>query len=136
VIEEIAAAYAETLGGPLVHGALTARERAAIHAAEGELGRASFLLTGGGRRDTGLKIARGVHVFEGGAPGLDLRVSLRVRDGLIDALAVRGSDARGATALIGQPVAALAASGSRPPVFSDKNPADVVAEVLATQAGP
>ncbi len=124
----LAAAYADTLGAPLVGGALTARERAAVRAAERELARASFVLAGGGRRDAGLKIARGVYVFEGRAPGTDLRVSLRVRHGMVDALAVRGRPAPDAQALIGQPLAALA------PPAAEKNPADAVGELLAAGA--
>lgn len=125
VADAIAGACAETLGSPVVPGALTVPERAAIRAAERELSRTSFVLDGGGRRDVGLKIARGVYVFESGAPGAALRVSLRMRDGLVDALAVHGRPVSRATSLIGRPIAALSPNASAP------NPADIVGQVLA-----
>jgi lipoate-protein ligase A len=125
VTEAIAAAYADTLGSPLVPGAFTARERAAIRAAERELASAAFVLDGGGRCDSGLKISRGVYVFESAAPGDHPRVSVRVRDGRLDAVAVHGRPGRAARQLIGWPVAALGPAGP------GRNPADLVGEVLA-----
>lgn len=124
VTEAIAAAYAETLGEPLVPGSLTRAEREAIADAERELTAEAFALGGGGRRDAGLKIARGVYVFEGAAAGGS--VSLRVGHGVVEALAVRGVPARRARALVGRPLATL------PP----GNPADVVGRLLAEGAGP
>jgi lipoate-protein ligase A len=130
VVEAIAAAYAETLGSPLVRGRLTARERAAIRGAERELARVSFVLAGGGRRDAGLKISRGVYVFDGAVSGARPRVAVRVRDGLVDAVAVQGSPARRAAHLIGRPVSALA------PSAPGQNPADIVGGILAAPAVP
>jgi lipoate-protein ligase A len=125
VTDLIAAAYAETLGEPLVPGALTPREHRAIEAAEAELASQAFVLDGGGRRDGGLKIARGVYVFEGRARNGQVRVSLRVRDGVVDGVAVRGADPRAARRLIGAPVDTPAGGAAR-------NPADVVGEWLTT----
>ncbi len=124
----IAAAYAETLGEELVAGDLTAREVAAIEAAERELASRAFVLEGIGRRDAGLKIARGVYVYEGRAAAADVRVSLRVRHGVIDDLAVRGADPDAARQLVGRPLAALGAAGGE---AREKNPADVVGDLLA-----
>ena len=125
----VAAAYAETLGEPLQPGSATAREWRAIEAAEAELASEAFALDGGGRRDTGLKIARGVYVFEGRAARADVRVSLRVRDGVIDGVAVRGSDPRRACRLVGWPIAALGRGSPH------GNPADIVGDLLAA-GGP
>ena len=127
--EMIARAYAETLGAPLLPGSLTAPELRAIEAVEAELASDAFVLDGGGRREPGLKIARGVYVFEGRAKRADVRISLRVRQGVIDALAVRGSSPRAGQRLVGRRIAALE-SGAE-----GKNPADIVGELLAA-GGP
>ncbi|MBI2159208.1 MAG: lipoate--protein ligase family protein [Candidatus Rokubacteria bacterium] len=125
--DALAAAYAETLGEELVAGDLTAREVAAIEAAERELAARAFVLEGAGRRDAGLKIARGVYVYEGRAASADVRVSLRVRHGVIDNLAVRGADPDAARRFIGRPVAALAPSADA------RNPADLLGDLLASR---
>ena len=126
--EATAGAYAETLGQALVPGRFTARERRAIEASAAELASTAFGLDGGVGRAPGLKIARGVYVFEGGASGAGVRVSLRIRHGVVDAVAVRGADPRRARCFVGQPLATLA-DGAR------TNPADVVGERLAAEGG-
>lgn len=128
--DAIAVAYAETLGQELVAGALRAREVGAIEAAERELASRAFVLEGAGRRDAGLKIARGVYVYEGRAASADVRVSLRVRHGIIDDLAVRGTDPDVARRLVGCPLAALDAPAGQ---AREKNPADVVGDLLASR---
>ena len=128
--DAIAAAYAETLGQELIAGALTAREVEAIETAERELASRAFVLAGGARRVAGLKIARGVYVYEGRAASADVRVSLRVRHGVIDDLAVRGADPDAARRLIGRPVAALL------PVAEAQNPADLLGDLLASRPDP
>ena len=125
--DAIAAAYAETLGEELVAGALTAREVEAIEAAEGQLASRAFVLEGAARRVAGLKVARGVYVYEGRAASADIRVSLRVRHGVIDDLAVRGADSDGVQGLIGRPVAALL------PADGARNPADLLGDLLASR---
>jgi lipoate-protein ligase A len=126
--ELLATAYAETLGRPLVAGALSAREQAAIEAAEGELASTAFVLGGGGRGEAGLKIARGVYVYEGRARSADIRVTLRLRDGSVDAVAVRGGHPALARGLVGSPLGALGlASGGG-------NPADALGDLLAARA--
>ena len=124
--EALARAYAETLGAPLVPGAPSAREEAAIAAAEGALADAAFIRAGAGRREAGLKIARGTYVYEGCAAAAGVRVSLRVRHGVIDDVAARGIDPRSARALVGRPVDALVAR------TATGNPADAVGDLLAT----
>ncbi|MBI2155468.1 MAG: lipoate--protein ligase family protein, partial [Candidatus Rokubacteria bacterium] len=124
--EALARAYAETLGAPLVPGALTPCEQAAIAAAEGALADAAFILAGSGRREAGLKIARGTYVYEGRAAAAGVRVSLRVRHGVIDAVAARGIVPRSARVLVGRRVDALAAR------TATGNPADAVGDLLAT----
>lgn len=128
--DAIAAAYAETLGEELVAGAPTAREVEAIEAAERELASRAFILEGAGRRIAGLKIARGVYVYEGRAASAEVRVSLRVRDGVIDDLAVRGADPDAARRLIGRPVGALL------PAAEARNPADLLGDFLASRPDP
>ena len=129
VRDAIGAAYAETLGLPLVPGALTARERRAVATAEAELAGRAFVPGGGGRRGGGLQIARGTYVYEGRAAGADIRVSLRLRDGVIDALAVSGAvDTRAVRRLVGRRMAALA---GRPGAGAHGNPADLVGAALA-----
>ncbi len=128
--DTIAAAYAETLGEDLVAGALTAREVEAIEAAERELASRAFVLEGAARRVAGLKIARGVYVYEGRAASAEVRVSLRVRDGVIDDLAVRGADSDAARRLIGRPVRTLL------PASEARNPADLLGDFLASRPDP
>jgi lipoate-protein ligase A len=125
--ESLAAAYAETLGQALVPGALTAREVAAIAAAERELASRAFVLAGAGRREAGLKIARGVYVYEGRAASADVRVSLRVRHGVIDRVAIRGADPGAARRLVGRSLAALGVDAGE---GCPTNPADAVGELL------
>jgi lipoate-protein ligase A len=125
VREAIATAYAAALGEPLAPGGLTEAEEGAIARAEAELASRAFALAGGGARRAGLKIARDVFVFEGRAGATGVRVSLRTREGRIDALAVRGA-ARGATRrLLGRPIGADAGP----------NPAEAVARALAARRG-
>lgn len=85
----IAAAYAETLGAPLVAGTLTAAEAAAVARAETRLAAEAFVLGGGGRREAGLKIARGVYVLETTRPD-GARVTVRLRGGVVEAAVVHG----------------------------------------------
>jgi lipoate-protein ligase A len=127
--EAIAAAYAETLGQPLVLGDVTAGEVEAIETAERELASRAFALAREHRPRAGLKIARETYVFEGRAAAGGVRVSLRVRHGVIDDLAVRGADPAAARRLIGRRVAALAPGGGS---LDQANPADVVGELLAS----
>jgi lipoate-protein ligase A len=124
--DRIAGAYADRLGEPLVAGALTPREGEAVRAAEEQLGSGRFARGGGAAPYRGLKIARGVYVFEGRAAGAAVRVSLRLRHGLVDGLAVRGADSRRARALVGRPIATLA------PAADAGNPADALGELLAS----
>ena len=126
--EAIAAAYVETLGEPLVPGLLTAGEVEAIETAERELASRAFGLARERRPRAGLKIARETYVFEGRAASGRVRVSLRVRHGVIDDLAVRGADPDAARRLIGRRVSVLASAAGRP---DGTNPADVVGELLA-----
>lgn len=130
----IADAYAETLGEPLVAGPLTAGEREAIAGAGHELASEAFVLGGHGRDDLGLKIARGVHVYEGGAAEAGLRVTVRVRHGVVDAVDVSGggaaeTGAEAARRLVGRPLAALGATGL------ERNPADAIGALLVTASG-
>jgi lipoate-protein ligase A len=125
--ELLATAYSETLGQPLAPGALSEREAIAIETAERELASTAFLLDGGGRSERGLKIARGVYVYEGQARSADIRVTLRLRHGRVDAVAIRGAGARLAKRLVGSPLGALGlASGAG-------NPADAVGDLLASE---
>jgi lipoate-protein ligase A len=126
--EAIADAYAETLGEALRPGEMTPREIAAVETAERELESEAFVLEREGRSGPGLKIARGVYVFEGRATGRDVRVSLRVRHGVVDGVAVRGADARVARRLVGRQLDALSPG---PPAA---NPADAVGRLLAGEA--
>jgi lipoate-protein ligase A len=119
--DALAAAYAETLGEPLVPGRVTPRERAAIAEAERELASRAFVLAGAGRREAGLKIARGVHVFEGRSARGDVSVSLRVRDGVVDAVVARGAGRDAARRLL----------GTRLPRIDGVNPADTAGDLLA-----
>ncbi len=127
--DAIAAAYVETLGAPLVPGGLTASERAAIADAERRLASAAFVLERRARPREGLKIARGTYVYEGRAARAAVRVSLRVRDGVIDDVAVRGVHPDAARRLVGRPLAALGANGGG---TRETNPADVVGDLLAS----
>jgi lipoate-protein ligase A len=120
----LAQAFADTLGQPLERGGLDARERAAVEMAEMELASQAFILGGGGQRSPGLKIARGVYVYEGRAAAADVRVSLRVREDRVDAVTVRGADPQAARALVGRSVATLA-RGPQP-----RNPADALGDLL------
>ena len=70
-----------------------------------------------------------VYVFEGRTKGGDVRISLRVSQGIIDALAVRGSSRRAGQQLVGLSIATLESGAD------GRNPADVVGELLAT-GGP
>ena len=109
-----------------------AREVEAIEAAGRELASRAFVLEGAGRRDAGLKIARGVYVYEGRLrEGLadEVRVSVRLRDGVVDALAVRGRGVRGLAAaarrLVGKPL-------PRGPACAEgANPAEALGMLLA-----
>jgi lipoate-protein ligase A len=118
--EAIAAAYARTLGAPLVPGALTPREVEAIARAEATLASEAFALGGGGARG-GLKIARDVYVFEGSDPAARVRVSLRTRAGVVDALVARGAARGTARRFVGRAVA----------LEGGANPAEAVATALA-----
>ncbi len=127
--DAIAAAYAETLGEPLVPGRLMASEGAAIADAERRLASAAFVLERRARPRAGLKIARATYVYEGRAARADVRVSLRLRDGVIDGVAVRGVASPGAAAarLVGRPLTSFwAADGAR-------NPADALGDFLASE---
>jgi hypothetical protein len=128
--DTLADAYAETLGRPLVSGALNAREVEAVRAAEAELASTAFVLDGGGQRAPGLKIARGVYVFEGRDARGAIRVALRVRGDVIDEVAVRGADPCRARGLVGREVASI---GHGSPAA---NPAERVADLLAAGAPP
>jgi lipoate-protein ligase A len=130
----IARAYAETLGRPLVPGVLSAREEAAIAAAEAELAADAFVLGGEGRQERGLKIARGVYVYEARAPRAGVRVTLRVRDGRVDAIAVRGAGPGPAADLVGRPVSALGWEDGRLDGGAS-NPAASLAAALAAPPG-
>lgn len=83
----LARAYAETLATELVPGALTAREERAIGAAEAELASPRFVLAGGGRGSGVLKIARGVYVCMVQDPASARPVAVRIRQGVVEALA-------------------------------------------------
>lgn len=125
LVARLAGAFEDTLGQALVLGELTAPERCAIERAETELASEGFLLDGGGRHDRGLKIARGVYVFEGAAGDGALRVSMRVRHGRIDAVELHGGPSCAAERLIGRPVAALTGAGGQ------DNPAAAIGALLA-----
>jgi len=116
----IAAAYARTLGAPLVAGELTPGEVEAIARAEVGLASEAFALAGGGAGG-GLKIARGVYVFEGRDPAARVHVSLRTRAGVVDALVARGAVRGAARRFVGRAVA----------VDGGANPAEAVATALA-----
>lgn len=90
VAELLAQCYAATLARPMVPGCLTAREEAAITAAGAALVSEAFVPERMPRPRAGLKIARGVYVAEtevAGAPG-PVRLTARVRDGVLDAVAM------------------------------------------------
>ncbi|HET8575453.1 MAG TPA: biotin/lipoate A/B protein ligase family protein [Methylomirabilota bacterium] len=86
--------YAEALDFPLVPGALTTREEEAIARAEEGMAAPVRVSTGraAGRSGRGLKIARGVYVREEEAstPAGPVRLTLRVRGGVIDDLILAG----------------------------------------------
>jgi lipoate-protein ligase A len=125
--ELLADAYARTLGRPLVPGTLSSRERAAVGRAEQELTSHAFVSGGGGRREVGLKIARGVYVYEGRAASADIEVTLRLGHGRVEAVSVRGADARLATRLVGSRLGVLGLA------CPTGNPADAVGELLASR---
>lgn len=122
--ERLAEAYAATLGRPLVPGALSAREAAAVAAAERRLASTAFVRGGRGRRPAGLKIARDTWVWEGRSG--PVRVALRLRDGVVDALAAEGAPAAAARALVGRPLATLGAPDA-------DNPAAALGTLLAAR---
>ena len=84
--------YGEALGRPLLPGALTAREEEALRRAEQELTAPAGSGGALGRPDRGLKIARGVYVrqVEVATSAGPVRVTLRLRDGIIDDLVLAG----------------------------------------------
>ncbi len=127
--DEIAGAYRETLGLPVVPGTLAPREMAAVSAAELELASGALVLGGVGRREAGLKIARGTYVFEGSGGGGRVRVSLRTRHGVIDAIAARGVAGGAGRTLVGCRIEALV------PGAGAANPADAIGELLSHGRG-
>lgn len=78
--------YAGALGRPLVVGGLTDREEEAVTRAENELASKAPVLDRVERPRRGLKIARGTYVRETASESL--RLTVRLRDETIDALAV------------------------------------------------
>ena len=90
VADLLADCYAETLGRPVVPGRLTAREAAMVARAEAELASEAFVLQRTAAPARGLKIARGVFIREAtvSGPGGPFRLTVRLRDGVIDAVAV------------------------------------------------
>lgn len=89
--ELLARAYAETLATELVPGALTGCEERAIRAAAAELASPRFLLADGGGVGEALKIARGVYVCMVRDPVSARSVAVRVRHGVVEALATDGT---------------------------------------------
>jgi lipoate-protein ligase A len=118
--ELLATAYADALGAPLVPGALTPAERRAVARAAAELASGAFALAGDGARPRGLKIARGVWVYEGRDPARGVTVAVRTRDGVVEAADVRGADRRLARRLLGRPL----------PAGTHANPAEALVRAL------
>jgi lipoate-protein ligase A len=89
----IAECYAEALGRPLVAGALTEGEEWAIAGAEAEVDSKAAFLEKTDRPRRGLKIAGSVYVRECTRQTLSgpLRLTLRLRGEIVDALAVSPS---------------------------------------------
>lgn len=133
VADLIAACYAERLARPVVPGSLDQREVAAVERAEAELHSRAFALGGARRSRGGLKIARGVSVWEmtvPAAPG-SVRLAVRLREGTIDAIApAEPGTARWAGRLAGAPLErqALAARLNR----SDRSDRTAGPELIET----
>jgi lipoate-protein ligase A len=85
--------YAETLGRPVAPGSLIPDEEEAVTKAEAEMTGPAPAVKVSDRRDRGLKIARGVFASERevSIPAGLIRLTLRVRDGMIDDLSVDGA---------------------------------------------
>lgn len=99
VAEALMRRYGMDLGRSLAPGELTADERAAVALAEGRLADPHWVMREGGLVRGGLKIAGGVFVHEVEWPTAQgpLKVTVRMRDGAIEALAIWG-DAAGSGA--------------------------------------
>jgi lipoate-protein ligase A len=92
VVDAMVRRYDEGLGRRLEPGELTAEERGAVARAEARLADPRWLMREGGIVRDGLKIAAGVFVGEVERPTAQgpLKVTARLRDGAIDALAIWG----------------------------------------------
>ncbi|MEK7362656.1 MAG: biotin/lipoate A/B protein ligase family protein [candidate division NC10 bacterium] len=86
----LVAKYAEELDRPMLLGSLTPGEEEAVDRAEGELADFPRVVEAERRLDRGLKIAREVYVREEeiSTPAAPVRLVLRARDGMIEALVV------------------------------------------------
>lgn len=89
----LAEKYAETLGRPLVPGSLSPEEEEAIARTGTELAVSAWATEVGDQPDRGLKIARGIYVREQevSTPVGPLRLTVRLRDGVIDDLVLTGN---------------------------------------------
>ena len=113
VREALVRSYSTNLGRALQLGALTEDERAAVADAAAYLADPAWLSRAGGLHRPGLKIAAGVLVceVEVALPAGPLRLTGRLRDGALDALAIWGP----AAGSLGDPNAIAAAlRGARP----------------------
>jgi lipoate-protein ligase A len=112
VAQLLAECYAEALDRPVVAGRLDDREARMVAEAEAELAAEAFVLARTWRPPHGLKIARGVFVREIvlAADRAPVRLTVRLRDGVIDALALTPPAGPWAEGLVGVPLepAALA----------------------------
>jgi hypothetical protein len=85
--------YAETLGRSLVPGSLNQGDETAIAQAAAELANSPLTVESMGQPGRGLKIARGVYIRESeiSTPGGPIRLTFRLRDGIIDDLTLDGA---------------------------------------------
>jgi lipoate-protein ligase A len=92
VTDALVRRYGEGLGRAVQPGALTAEERTAVARAEARLADPRWVLRDGGVVRDGLKIAAGVFVREVERPTAEgsLKVTARMREGAIDAVAIWG----------------------------------------------
>lgn len=119
----LARAYARDLGRPLLRGALTEGERAAVACAASALADPAWLSRGAGLARPGLKIAAGVFVreVEVATTAGPLRLTGSLRNGALEALAIWGE----AASALGDPEGIAAAlRGARP-----DEPADIGAHL-------
>jgi lipoate-protein ligase A len=112
-VEALVRRYGEALGRRLLLGELTRAERAAVARAEERLADPRWVMRDGGLVQEGLKIAQGVFVreIERPTPAGSLKVTARIRDRVIEALAIWGDAVEGGADMRGLEKALM---GTRP----------------------